>query len=161
MMKRSFGCVAVLAAVLHAACVNDGKGSAGTAGVGGSSGGTSGTAGAAMAGRTACGTTTCDSATQDCCVAGNWEQVCGAKGSCTSGTLSCSGAASCGAGQLCCATRDQSGRPTAACATGPCPAFQICATAAECSSRLPCAGEIYPGSPQVCDRCATVRCSSQ
>ena len=116
--------------------------------------------GTTMPGRTACGTTTCDAATQDCCISGSWQGTCAAKGSCTSGALSCSSSASCSGGQICCATVATDGRPTAACAAAPCPSFQLCARPAECTGGQPCTGMIFPGSPAVCDRCAAVTCNT-
>lgn len=97
--------------------------------------------------RTACGTTTCDAATQDCCISGSWQGTCAAKGSCTTGVLSCSGSASCSGGQICCATVATDGRPTAACAAGPCPAYQLCARPSECTGGQPWHGHDLSRQP--------------
>jgi hypothetical protein len=59
---------------------------------------------AAPAPRIACGNTTCDSATQVCCVAAaGGAQTCIAKGTaCSGGQLTCSSPSSCSAGEKCC-----------------------------------------------------------
>jgi hypothetical protein len=78
-----------------------------------SSGGSSGTT---PAPGIACGKTSCNSSTQECCLSlagggpGSVSSACTAKGSCASGVaLSCSSAASCAAGQVCCLGQSNSG----------------------------------------------------
>jgi hypothetical protein len=62
-----------------------------------------------------CGNTSCDPATQDCCVSSLGAR-CGARGSCPGGTLSCTSPTACTTGQVCCATFGANGALHASCA---------------------------------------------
>lgn len=84
-----------------------------------------------------CGTTTCDSKTQDCCATFS-SQKCVAKGTCTGGaTLSCTDPSACAPGQVCCASGGGGGggaKCTTTCTMG----VILCATDADCKAAQKC-----------------------
>ena len=87
----------------------------------------------------ACGTTTCDSTTQDCCVsfqrgAGT---SCVAHGTCSGIPLTCTGSANCSGGDVCCASLGGGGascQPTCAGTGGFGGSFQLCNSDSDCPS---------------------------
>lgn len=87
----------------------------------------------------ACGASSCDSATQTCCIQ-QGGATCIAKGAtCQGGALACSSASSCGAGEVCCASLGGAGGGGAACRTtcGP-TGIQLCDSDAECTAPETC-----------------------
>ncbi len=97
-----------------------------------------------------CGSATCDSATQECCVAtggpGGATASCKTKGTCSGGvTLSCSSGAACPTGQVCCLTVGTTGgsaKCATTCGTGPTPggggSTRLCTSDTECPSGQRC-----------------------
>ncbi len=93
-----------------------------------------------------CGTTTCDSATQECCLSSSGAAPkCTPKGTCTGGAaLSCSSAASCAPGQQCCLTQPTpSAPPSSTCKSacsggGPGGEIPLCTSDAECPAGTRC-----------------------
>lgn len=97
-----------------------------------------------------CGSATCDSATQECCVAtggpGGATASCKTKGTCSGGvTLSCSSGAACPTGQVCCLTIGTTGgsaKCASTCGSGPTPggggSARLCTSDAECPTGQRC-----------------------
>jgi hypothetical protein len=86
-----------------------------------------------------CNTSTCDAATQDCCVPGaDAGASCVPRGTCTGGTVSCESAANCGAGMVCCLAPAAPGGASGvrvSCEANECAGgYQVCATSTECVS---------------------------
>jgi len=99
--------------------------------------------------RIACGSTSCDSTTEDCClqVAANVVVTCAPKGQCVfpGVSFSCSSAANCPAGQVCCLSQPIRGTPSAVCIAacgtaggGFRPSIQLCDSPAECPTGTTC-----------------------
>ncbi|MGZ5967084.1 MAG: hypothetical protein ACXWP4_05410 [Polyangiales bacterium] len=102
-----------------------------------------------------CGTTSCNSATEECCVTGSMSGVsstCEKKGSCMGDlTLSCSDGTACAKGLVCCLTVDMSGG-TSTCAKSCMSAggpgggsFVLCSSDAECPMGQTCRNSRVPG----------------
>jgi hypothetical protein len=98
---------------------------------------------------TQCGQTSCDAASQDCCLGAGATGACATKATCTGSSLACSGTASCPAGNICCVSvvRMDAGADGGSNATihsqclASCPKgeTQLCAESAECPSGDECA----------------------
>jgi hypothetical protein len=82
-----------------------------------------------------CGRTTCDPATDLCCIARTGAASCTTAAMCTGQPLTCSGGESCAAGDICCGARQTGGglktSCAASCTTGD---VQLCSQNADCSS---------------------------
>jgi hypothetical protein len=87
--------------------------------------------------QTVCGMTTCDSATDICCVA---TRMCvAANATCRGSTLACSGSNSCTAGSVCCEEATGRNTTTSKCETKcPAGAAQLCTTNADCATDYVC-----------------------
>ncbi len=96
----------------------------------------------------ACGTMSCDSLIQDCCVqvVAGIVVTCAPKGQCALGvSLSCSSAANCPTGRVCCLSQPMRGIPSAMCSPacgiaggGFVPGIQLCGSTAECPMGSTC-----------------------
>jgi hypothetical protein len=119
-------------------------------------------------GKQACGTSTCDTATQDCCGTASGMSAmasCVPKGTCTGATVSCQSKSDCSSGDICCGTLVggfasvlSGGTPDVmidcakSCAGG---GFQICSGDSECGKGVTCQA-IPIGGIKLCGGIAAV-----
>jgi hypothetical protein len=89
-----------------------------------------------------CGNTTCDGATQECCVGlmgGGGGATCVSQGSCAGISLACTSAANCASGDVCCISLGGGGASCAtSCSGGMGGNYQLCSTDAECPAGDTC-----------------------
>jgi hypothetical protein len=84
---------------------SSGIGSSGGSSTGSAPGSSVGSGGGGSSTTITCGTTTCDSTTQECCLSFMGGSSCAPTGQCQGGaSLSCSSGANCASGEVCCAT---------------------------------------------------------
>lgn len=104
----------------------------------------------------ACGSSTCDPATQTCCLTfsgGGGSAKCIDKGgTCSGATIDCTNAAACPVGEICCANRDPTGGFSATCTADCGGGTQLCATDAECKRPGDVCRPAFGGTAHICRR---------